>query len=94
MRKREGIERRQSGLSVEADVLNYTEGEMMDCGKGEQYITPPASETMACIHGSYTEHGRPAGGPKGIGDCAHNPKEGAWSNLAGVGCVHKSEEEG
>ena len=94
MRKREWIERRQERLNVEADVFKCTEGEMMDGERGEQSITPPASETSACIQGSYAEHGRPAGGPIGIVDCAHNPKEGARGNLAGVGCVRMSEEEG
>ena len=94
MRKREGIERRQARLNVEADVFKITEGEMVYGERGEQSITPPASETTACIQGSYAEHGRPARGPIGIGDCAHNLKEGARGNLAGVGCVHKSEEEG
>ena len=55
------------GLSVEADTLTYVEGEMMDSGSGKQSVTPPASETTACISGFMygTWESQPV--PKGVG---------------------------
>lgn len=71
MRKREGIERRQErpligGMIVEADTLKRVEGKMMNCDNGEQFITPSASKTSACIQGSCAEPGRTCLSLKGV----------------------------